>query len=124
MRRRLGRFLPIVLVAVLVQILAPIASCWAANTAAADPLHGVVICSHLLNADQRQGGQTNQAPAQHDCCIYCAAAHAATPTGDPQAAAVTIERIAETVVWHPSANTLTHDRFAASAQARGPPTVS
>lgn len=124
MRRRLGRFLPIVLVAVLVQILAPIASCWAASSAASDPLHGAVICSHLLNADQGQGGQTNHAPAQHDCCIYCSAAHTATPTGDPQSAAVTIERRAEAVIWHRSAIPLPTNRLAANAQARGPPTIS
>ena len=44
MRRRLRKFLPIVLIAVMVQILAPIAACWAASIAASDPLHAAVIC--------------------------------------------------------------------------------
>ena len=38
MRRRLRKFLPIVLIAVMVQILAPVAACWAASIAASDPL--------------------------------------------------------------------------------------
>ena len=38
MRRRLKNFLPIVLIALAVQIVAPIAACWAAGIAASDPL--------------------------------------------------------------------------------------
>ena len=41
MRRRLNNFLPIVLIALLVQIFAPIGACWAASIAASDPLAGV-----------------------------------------------------------------------------------
>ena len=44
MRRRLRKFLPIVLVALVVQILAPIAACWAASIATSDPLLGAAIC--------------------------------------------------------------------------------
>ena len=44
MRRRLGKFLPIVLIAVLVQIFAPIGATWAASIAASDPLRAAVIC--------------------------------------------------------------------------------
>ena len=39
MRRRLRNFIPIVLMALAVQILAPIGACWAASIAASDPLH-------------------------------------------------------------------------------------
>ncbi len=42
--RRLKNFLPIVLIALMVQILAPIGACWAASIAASDPLAGAVIC--------------------------------------------------------------------------------
>src|SRR5438309_12086102 len=38
MRRRLHKLLPIVLIALVVQILAPIAACWAASIAASAPL--------------------------------------------------------------------------------------
>jgi hypothetical protein len=42
--RRLKNFLPIVLIALAVQIFAPIGACWAATIAASDPLAGAVIC--------------------------------------------------------------------------------
>ena len=54
MRRRLRKFLPIVMMALLVQILAPIAACWAAGIAASDPLAAAVICHD--NAAQTNGG--------------------------------------------------------------------
>jgi hypothetical protein len=44
MRRRLRKFLPIVLLALTVQILAPIAACWAPSIAGSDPLHAAIIC--------------------------------------------------------------------------------
>jgi hypothetical protein len=49
MRRRLGKFLPIVMIAMLVQIFAPVAACLAFSTAASDPLAGA-ICSHAADA--------------------------------------------------------------------------
>jgi len=44
MRRRLRKFFPIVLIALAVQIFAPIGACWAASIAASDPLHAAIIC--------------------------------------------------------------------------------
>ena len=44
MRRRLGKFLPIVLIAVLVQIFAPIGATWATSIALSDPLRAAAIC--------------------------------------------------------------------------------
>ena len=55
--RRLKNFLPIVLIALAVQIFAPIGACWAASIAASDPLAGAVIC----HGDGAPGaGQTDQ----------------------------------------------------------------
>ena len=51
MRRRLRNFLPIVLIALMVQILAPIAACWAASIAASDPLHAAIICQDAASTD-------------------------------------------------------------------------
>lgn len=44
MRRRLERFLPIVVLALVMQILAPIAASWAAGITVADPLQSASIC--------------------------------------------------------------------------------
>ena len=60
MRRRLQKFLPIVLIALVVQILAPIAACWATGMAASDPLQAAFIChdnAASLPAQGDQGGE-------------------------------------------------------------------
>src|SRR5947199_8253898 len=59
--RRLKNFLPIVLIALVVQIFAPIGACWAATIAASDPLAGAVICHG--NAAPVQGRPTRPATA-------------------------------------------------------------
>ena len=59
MRRRLEKFLPIVLIAVLAQIFAPIGATWAASLAASDPLHGAVIChGNAASASGQSGGRS------------------------------------------------------------------
>src|ERR1700712_239620 len=73
MRRRLWKFLPIVLMALAVQILAPIGACWAASIAASDPLLGAPICSggaHSGAADtDRTGSQHAHDGACSQCCV-------------------------------------------------------
>ena len=75
MRRRLRKYLPIVLMALTVQILAPIATFWAAAIAVSDPLHAAFIChdngiSAQGSADN-QGNQTGQPRAHLGCCSIC-----------------------------------------------------
>ena len=56
MRRRLIKFLPIVLMALLAQIFAPVAACLAASNAASDPLQGAVIChGAVIDAEGPRG---------------------------------------------------------------------
>jgi len=57
--RRLKNFLPIVLIALAVQIFAPIGACWAATIAASDPLAGAVICHGGGDPGAGQADQTN-----------------------------------------------------------------
>jgi len=60
-RRRLRKYLPIVLMALAVQILAPIATCWAAAIAVSDPLHEAFICHDTGASPQGSAGtQDNQ----------------------------------------------------------------
>ena len=63
MRKRLKNFLPIVLIALLVQIFAPIGACWAASIAASDPLAGAVICGTSTGAPVCSTLQTEQHPS-------------------------------------------------------------
>ena len=94
--RRLKNFLPIVLIALAVQIFAPIGACWAASIAASDPLAGAVICVLQTGA----------------------------PVDVPQIAAIPFDRVAEQVAWFDFAFRLTNARAGSHAQARAPPSIS
>jgi Protein of unknown function (DUF2946) len=121
MRRRLRKFLPIVLMALTVQILAPIAACWAASMAAADPLQAAVIC-HDSGSTQ---GQTGQTGAHDGCCSVCSVAHTGAPLASPQASAVPAPyRQSLRVVWLDRAPDLFGSRTGSHAQARAPPLLT
>ncbi|MCE3257238.1 MAG: hypothetical protein K0Q64_1321 [Nitrobacter vulgaris] len=123
MRRRLGRFLPIVMFAMLVQIFAPIAACLAFSTVAADPLAGA-ICSHAPDANSPQDRETDPQQTHGACCALCCVVHTATPPADPQSVAVNIARDATAVVWRGLAFGLPPFAVDSHAQARGPPHIS
>lgn len=123
MRRRLGKFLPIVMFAMLVQIFAPVAACLAFSNAVADPLAGA-ICSHVTDANSSQDGQTDPRQAQGNCCALCGTAHSATPTADPQVSVVKVEPDVNPVVWRDLNFTLPAAAVGSNAQARGPPSIS
>ncbi|WP_108516226.1 DUF2946 domain-containing protein [Bradyrhizobium algeriense] len=123
MRRRLKNFLPIVLIALVVQIFAPIGACWAASIAASDPLAGAVIC-HGNGAPG--AGQTDQTGHRaHDgCCSVCSVLQTGAPVDVPQTAAIDVDRVAERVAWFDFAFRLTNARAGSHAQARAPPAIS
>ena len=127
MRRRLRKFLPIVLFALAVQIIAPIAACWAAGIAAADPLHAAVIC-HDNAAASGQTDQTDQTgqPGAHDgCCSVCSVAQASALLDTPQTSAATPPYILSSrVVWPDRVPDPFGSRTGSHAQARAPPPIS
>jgi hypothetical protein len=123
MRRRLGKFLPIVLIAVLVQIFAPIGATWAASIAASDPLHAAAIChgnAASVPGSSDQSGQTRG----HDCCSVCNVVHTGGPVGAPQAAVAAPWRHTARVAWLDAAPDLFSSRAGSHAQARAPPSIS
>jgi hypothetical protein len=128
MRRRLRKFLPIVLLALAVQILAPIAACWAAGIAASDPLHTAVICHDAAAATQgpanNQDDQTGQPRAHGDCCSICSVAHAGAPLDPPQTAVATPYRQPARVVWLDRTADPAGSRTGSHAQARAPPSLT
>ncbi|MEA2896197.1 MAG: hypothetical protein QOJ84_1812 [Bradyrhizobium sp.] len=123
MRRRLGKFLPIVLTAVLVQIFAPIGATWAASIAASDPLQAAVIC-HGNAASTSSTDQSGQHRAHDGCCSVCSVVHTGAPVAAPHAAFTTPRRHAERVVWLDTAPDLFSSRAGSHAQARAPPSFS
>jgi hypothetical protein len=125
MRRRLQKFLPIVMVALVVQILAPIAACWAAGMAASDPLQAAFICHDNAASLPAPSDQGSDHRAHNGACSICCVAQAATAIDTPQEAAVTTPyRQPERVVWHDQAPALAGVRTGSNAQARAPPQLT
>ena len=122
MRRRLGKFLPIVLIAVLVQIFAPVGATWAASIAASDPLRSAAIC-HGDASTPNPTDQSGQHRAHDGCCSVCSVVHSGAPVDGPHAAVATPARHAERVVWL-TAPDLFGSRAGSHAQARAPPSFS
>src|ERR1700712_4336754 len=121
MRRRLGKFVPIVLIAVLVQIFAPIGATWAASIAASDPLHATAIChGNAASVPDDQSGQ----PRAHNCCSVCNVVHTGGPVGAPQVTVASLWRHAAHVAWLDLTPDLFSSRPGSHAQARAPPSIS
>jgi Protein of unknown function (DUF2946) len=124
MRRRLKKFLPIVLVALAVQIFAPIGACWAASIAASDPFAMAVICHGSGTPDAGQREQTSHR-AHDGCCSVCSVLQTGAPVDAPQAAsAISLDREARRVAWTRFTPDLLAARSGSNAQARAPPISS
>jgi len=118
MRQRLQAFLPIVLIALMVQILAPIGVAWAAAAVASDPLAGAEICHN--RADSPSPNDPHGARDHEACALCCAAAPAAFDT--PGATAVAAPLRTQTgVVWSARIARSSVARSVSNTQARGPP---
>ena len=127
MRRRLRKFFPIVLIALTVQIFAPIGACWAASIAASDPLHAAIICHGDTASAQGQTSPTDPTGQQraHDgCCSACSVLHTGAPVDTPQTAVAAPCHQPERVVWLDSTPDLFVSRAGSHAQARAPPPIS
>jgi hypothetical protein len=125
MRRRLRKFLPIVLIALAVQILAPIGACWAASIAASDPLLAAAIChDDGASIPGQTNNQTGQPRAHDGCCSVCSIALSGAPVDAPQTAVAAPYRQPARVVWHDRAPDLFGSRTGSHAQARAPPTLT
>ena len=126
MRRRLKNFLPIVLIALAVQIVAPIAACWAASIAASDPLSAAVICHGRGGAAAAsQADQPGAQGAQHGCCALCGVLHTGAPVNPPQTVAIfTFDRQVTPVVWHELTLEPAVSRAGSPEQARAPPPLT
>lgn len=116
MRRQFEKFLPVVLLALVVQILAPVAALRLAANSAAMP-----ICTQMAASTDEQG--TPQPVAAHGgCCPFCVAGLGATPllTPPPQIF-VALQRAYQHVAWLEATMALPVAEHDATAQARAPP---
>src|ERR1700710_2686485 len=69
MRRRLERYIPIVLFAILVQLIAPVSALLAVASAVSDPLYMVSICSNM--SDDGHAKPSDGTGSQQGCCEAC-----------------------------------------------------
>ncbi|MBR1127984.1 DUF2946 domain-containing protein [Bradyrhizobium iriomotense] len=124
MRARLQKFLPLVLLALVMQVLAPIAACLAAGQAVADPLSATVICHSASD----QGGLNDRtgSPTAHGaaCALCCLAQANASLDSPPQLALAIPFRHVERVVWRAADVSAVFAHNGSSAQARAPPRIS
>ncbi|HEY2247193.1 MAG TPA: DUF2946 family protein [Bradyrhizobium sp.] len=123
MRQRFQKFLPIILIALVVQILAPVGATWAAAIAAGDPLNGAPICHGGQDGLPKHDEPNGRA---HDgACSVCCAAQTGAPLNTPLAATAAVPyRVAARVIWRDEAPDLSPTRAGSHAQARAPPQAS
>jgi hypothetical protein len=125
MRRRLEVFIPIVMLAVLVQLMAPIAAFRVVAYATTDPLYLASICSGMASASDMQ---TDPAKTQHhhgDCCAFCAGGHGGAVALDPPPLIfVSLQRQYQQISWLEATEAIPAFRVGSNTQARAPPAFS
>ena len=122
MRRRLEVFIPIVLLAILVQLFAPIAGFRMVAYAATDPLYMAPICDGMASSPD---AQRTPAKTQHDhadCCVICAAGFGGSTAIDtPSLIFVNLHRLYERLSWADAGYPMPAARVGSNTQGRAPP---
>lgn len=118
MARRLRKFLPIVLIALMAQIMAPIAACWATAIAAADPLASVEICH---GASGNGSAPSDDRGADGSCTLCCAVlADASLHLPQNSTVLAPVENFSN-VIWQQKPAFVIAPRTGSNSQARAPP---
>ena len=124
-RRRLQIQLPVFLMALMMQIIAPIGASWAMASSLSDPFAafgGAAICH---NAGAEADNQPDQNRHTHDgACTLCCLVHAAAALDTPNIPIAVAYRFSLPVVWHNVAQELRNSAGSRHAQARAPPSNS
>jgi hypothetical protein len=124
MRRRLEVFIPIVLLSIMVQLLAPIGAFRVVAQAVSDPLYLATICSGM--ASSQDDSQTTALKPQHgaNCCGFCGVSHGGAVAVDPPPLIfVALERQYRLVAWLEATEPMPPVRAGSHAQARAPPSI-
>jgi hypothetical protein len=125
MRRRLEILIPIVLLSIMVQLLAPIGAFRVVAHAVSDPLDLATICSGM--ASSQDALQTINVKPQHgaNCCGFCGVGHGSAVAVDPPPLIfVVLQRQYRLVAWLEAAEPVPPMRAGSTAQARAPPSIS
>jgi hypothetical protein len=122
MPRRLKEIFPIVVLALVVQMLAPVAACWAAAIAVADPLQSAGICHG--DATTGSGDQDRGQHAHDGLCAICVS-HAGTAVDAPRTVAfVELVRQFRPIFWTDTELMLGPSRTGSNTKARAPPRLA
>jgi hypothetical protein len=125
MRRRLEAFVPIVLLAVLVQLMAPIAAFRVVAYATSDPLYMGPICADMTSSSDAQSAPIKTQHSHGDCCAFCGAGHGGAIALDPPPLIfVTLQRQYQRISWLEAADPMPAIRVGSNAQARAPPQLT
>ena len=124
MRRRYQRFLPIVLIALMVQIFAPVAACWAAAIAVSDPLGAAAICHDTAGTAGQPDDQSGQHREHGGACSICCLASASASVDTPKIEALAPYREPVQAVWLDHVLDRFSSRIGSNAQARAPPLLT
>ncbi|HXH44949.1 MAG TPA: DUF2946 domain-containing protein [Bradyrhizobium sp.] len=123
MRQRLHIYFPAFLMALMMQIIAPIGSSWATAARLSDPLAafgGVAICHTPGGEADSESDQTGH--RVHDgACALCCLVHAGATLDTPEIAVAVPYGSPLPVVWHAATQELRNDRNGGHTQARAPP---
>ena len=121
--RRLKRYFPIFVIALMVQILAPIGANIAFAAAISDPLAAAAICQTGSSNDSDQGGQHQTHDAS--CVLCCGFSTSAAAFSSPEPTVLaTPYRFARVVAWRDEAPELADSCTGSNAKARAPPSIS
>jgi hypothetical protein len=126
MRRQLRKYFPIFMIALMVQIFAPIGASLAVAIAASDPLAAAEICQDHLSSVPASGDQGNP-PQSHDanCVMCCVFSASAAPANTPDAIGFIVPyRDDHGVVWQVRFPRIADSVTGSNARARAPPSIS
>ena len=125
MRRRLELFIPIVVLAVLVQLIAPIAAFRVVAYATSDPLYLASICTDSVSSPATETAPAKTQHSHGECCAFCGAGHGGTVAlNSPPLIFVTLQRQYQLISWLEAAEPMAAVRVGSNAQARAPPSFS
>jgi hypothetical protein len=125
MRPRLENLIPILLLAVLVQLFAPIAAFRAVAYAANDPLYMASICTGMTSATDVPATPPGTAHSHGDCA-FCPGSHGggANALDPPRPLFVSLQRSYQLISWLEAADPVAAIRAGSNTQARAPPLLT
>jgi hypothetical protein len=114
------------MIALMVQILAPIGASWAFAAAVSDPLAAAEICQSHSSSIPTPGDEGGQHQIHDASCVLCCGFNAnATPASTPEPVSLVVPyRSISGIVWRDSAPQLADSCIGSNAKARAPPSSS